>query len=181
MIRVGRLRHGGHGVCRGGEAGRSGGALGRVGRGLAPRVIRHGGLVEAHIVRAAFHSENWSEKTAGRGEGHREGKAEETDRGHYILLSLACSSASWRLIASNSSEGVASSSGAVLGLCAVLVAPPVMALKKASCCARIASNPGIFAIGLIAAMLSMIVLWPSFSISKLEARNSGTTEWAWVV
>jgi hypothetical protein len=60
--------------------------------------------------------------------------------------------------------------------------PPVIALMKASCWARIASKPGmagIPAMGLV--RFSIILVCPSRSISKLIARNCGTTDCACVV
>ena len=54
--------------------------------------------------------------------------------------------------------------------------PPIMVFMKASCCLRNASNPGMPAIGVaIPAKFSIILVWLSRSISKLEARNCGIT------
>jgi hypothetical protein len=58
--------------------------------------------------------------------------------------------------------------------------PPVIALKNASCWARIVSNPGMDAMGLIAVMFSTIFDCPCLSISKLMVRKSGTTDCACV-
>jgi hypothetical protein len=49
--------------------------------------------------------------------------------------------------------------------------PLVMALKKASCCARMASKPGSLAMGLAFVICSRIADCPSRSISKLAAEE----------
>ena len=58
---------------------------------------------------------------------------------------------------------------------------PVIALRKASCWACIASNPGIFGIIGLDLTVSAHFVWLSRNISKDAARNCGTDEVACVV
>ena len=51
------------------------------------------------------------------------------------------------------------------------IIPPVMALKNASCYARIASNPGMEVIGFMLVIFSIALDCPSRSISKLACKN----------